>query len=72
MSTQAVAAERPMHRTDIEGFGRHEDRLEMEHVSTRHPGYSATGVGGTTGYVSQAAPMATSYATQSVPQYATS
>lgn len=24
------SAQAPMHRTDIEGFGHHEDRLEME------------------------------------------
>ena len=23
-------SEKPMHRTDIEGFGHHEDRVEME------------------------------------------
>ncbi len=27
---QPAAAQNPMHRTDIEGFGHHEDRIEME------------------------------------------
>lgn len=48
MNIAPAQAERPMHRTDIEGFGHHEDRLEMEYAAGRLPLYSTTGGRATT------------------------